>query len=146
MAKYNVKINSKDYQVDIEDLGGGNLEIKLGGKTVNLSIEEVLGIKKAAPATQKPKADVYSAPEPTPQPQAPASKGKGEVVKAVMAGTVLSLKKKVGESVSIGDVVMILEAMKMENEISSPVAGKILEIRVNPGQSINSGDALFVIG
>lgn len=145
MAKYNVKINGKDYEVDIVDLGGGNLEIKLGGKTVNLSIEEVLGIKKA-PSTPKPKAEVYTAPEPTPQTAAPAPKGKGEVVKAVMAGTVLSLKKKVGDSVSIGDVIMILEAMKMENEISSPVAGKILEIKVNPGQSINSGDPLFVIG
>jgi len=145
MAKYNVKINGKDYEVDIEDLGGGNLEIKLGGKTVNLSIEEVLGIKKAS-STLKPKAEVYSTQETTPQPAASAPKGKGEVVKAVMAGTVLSLKKKVGDSVSIGDVVMILEAMKMENEISSPLAGKILDIRVTPGQPINSGDALFVIG
>lgn len=145
MAKYNVKINNKDYQVDIEDLGGGRLEIKLGEKTVNLSIEEVFGIKKTSP-TPNPKAAVYSAPEPMPQPVVAVPKGKGEVVKAVMAGTVLSHKKKVGEAVSIGDVVIILEAMKMENEISSPVAGKILEIRVNPGQSINSGDALFVIG
>jgi len=145
MAKYNVKINGKDYEVDIEDLGGGNLEIKLGGKTVNLSIEEALGIKKV-PSSLKPKAEVYSTPEPTPQPVASAPKGKGEVVKAVMAGTVLSLKKKVGDSVNVGDVVMILEAMKMENEISSPLAGKVLDIRVTPGQSINSGDALFVIG
>jgi len=145
MAKYNVKINGKDYEVDIEDLGGGNLEIKLGGKTVNLSIEEALGIKKAS-SSLKHKAEVYSTPEPAPQPVASAPKGKGEVVKAVMAGTVLSLKKKVGDSVSIGDVVMILEAMKMENEISSPLAGKVLDIRVTPGQSINSGDALFVIG
>ncbi|KYC44596.1 MAG: Pyruvate carboxylase subunit B [Candidatus Methanofastidiosum methylothiophilum] len=146
MTKYNVRINGKNYEVDVADLGGGNLEIKLGGKTVNLSIEEVLGVKKAAPSAPKPKVEVYSAPEPAPQPQATASKGKGEVIKAVMAGTVLSHKKKVGDSVSVGDVVLILEAMKMENEISSPIAGKILEIRVNPGQSINSGDALFVIG
>ncbi len=146
MAKYNVKINGKDYEVDIEDLGGGNLEIKLGGKTANLSIEEVMGGVKRSPTAAKPKAEVYSVPAPTPQPQAPAPKGKGEVIKAVMAGTVLSLKKKVGDSVSIGDVILILEAMKMENEISTPTAGKILEIRVNPGQSINSGDALFVIG
>jgi len=145
MAKYNVKINGKDYEVDIEDLGGGNLEIKLGGKTVNLSIEEALGIKKSS-SIIKPKAEVYSTPEPKPQPVAPAPKGKGEVVKAVMAGTVLSLKKKVGDSVNVGDVVMIIEAMKMENEISSPLAGKILDIRVTPSQSINSGDALFVIG
>jgi len=145
MTKYNVKINGKDYEVDIEDLGGGNLEIKLGEKTVNLSIEEVFGIKKQS-STPKPKAEVYSAPEPTPQPTAPVPTGKGEIIKAVMAGTVLSLKKKVGDSVSIGDVVIILEAMKMENEISSPVTGKILEIKVNPGQSINSGDPLFVIG
>ena len=79
MAKYNVKINGKDYEVDIEDLGGGNLEIKLGGKTVNLSIEEALGIKKAS-SSLKHKAEVYSTPEPAPQPVASAPKGKGEVV------------------------------------------------------------------
>ncbi|MCC7572693.1 MAG: hypothetical protein KO464_04820 [Candidatus Methanofastidiosum sp.] len=145
MAKYNVKINGKDYQVDIEDLGGGNLEMKLGDKTLNLSIEEVLGIKSPAP-TPKPKTEVYSPPPEAPKPSTPVSKGKGEEVKAVMAGTVLSLKKKVGDTVSIGDVVMIVESMKMENEISSPTAGKILNIHVNPGQSINSGDVLFIIG
>ena len=50
-----------------------------------------------------------------------------------MAGTVLSIKRKVGDMVAIGDVIMILEAMKMENEISSPVTGKILEIKGKSG-------------
>ena len=63
-----------------------------------------------------------------------------------MAGTVLSIKKKVGDKVAIGDVVLILEAMKMENEISTPTEGVIGAILVNPGQSINTGDTLFTIG
>ncbi len=109
-----------------------------------MSIEEVLGIKSSAPAP-KPKTEVYSPPPEAPKPSAPVAKEKGEEVKAVMAGTILSLKKKVGDTVGIGDVVMIIEAMKMENEISSPATGKILNIHVNPGQSINSGDVLFII-
>jgi len=63
-----------------------------------------------------------------------------------MAGTVLSLKKQPGDKVSVGDVVLILEAMKMENEISSPSNGTIVDILVSPGKSINTGDTLFTIG
>ena len=71
---------------------------------------------------------------------------KGEPIKAVMAGTVLSLKKKPGDKVKVGDVVLILEAMKMENEISSPSDGVIVDIVVSPGKSINTGDTLFIVG
>jgi len=58
----------------------------------------------------------------------------------------LSLKKQPGDKVSVGDVVLILEAMKMENEISSPSNGTIVDILVSPGKAINTGDTLFTIG
>ncbi len=150
MSKYKVKINDNDYEVDINDLGDGNLEIKIGEKTVNLTIEEVLQTKDSAPMP-KPKieskqAEIDPTPKPIPEPVTTAAKGKGEVVKSVMSGTIISLKKKVGDTVQIGDVVLIIEAMKMENEISSPIEGKILEIKVSPGNSVHTGDEIFVVG
>jgi len=62
-----------------------------------------------------------------------------------MPGTVLDIKVNVGDSVSNGDVLMILEAMKMENEIMAPTAGKVASINVNKGASVDGGDVLIVI-
>jgi glutaconyl-CoA decarboxylase len=62
-----------------------------------------------------------------------------------MPGKVLSLKVAVGDSVNNGDLVLLLEAMKMENEIFATASGKVAEIRVNSGDSVNTGDVLLVI-
>ncbi|KYC50862.1 MAG: Pyruvate carboxylase subunit B [Candidatus Methanofastidiosum methylothiophilum] len=145
MAKYKVNVDGNDYEVEVENIGSGNLEVKLGNKKSTVSIQELSGSTRQQ-SSPKP---VYQAQsytpkvEPTPPKQA---SGKGEPVKAVMSGTVLSIKRKVGDKVAVGDVVLILEAMKMENEISSPSEGVIEAILVNPGQSINTGDTLFTIG
>ena len=63
-----------------------------------------------------------------------------------MPGTILDIKVNVGDTVTSGAVLVILEAMKMENEIMAPVAGKVVSINVNKGASVNSGDVLVVIG
>jgi biotin carboxyl carrier protein len=63
-----------------------------------------------------------------------------------MPGTVLDIKVAVGDTVADGQVLMILEAMKMENEIMAPAAGTISSITVNKGASVNSGDVMIVIG
>ncbi|HRS25891.1 MAG TPA: acetyl-CoA carboxylase biotin carboxyl carrier protein subunit [Methanofastidiosum sp.] len=145
MAKYKVNVDGKDYEVEIENIGSGNLEIRLGDKKSTVVIEELLEMSRQ----QSSPTQVYQT---TTQPKvasAPVSKpssGKGEPVKAVMSGTVISLVKKPGDTVAIGDVVLILEAMKMENEISSPLAGVIKDILVSPGKPINTGDTLFTIG
>lgn len=147
MAKYKVNVDGKDYEVEVENIGSGNLEVKLGNKKSTVNIEELMGTVRQ----QSSQKQVYHSPSYTPQREAPTpvskpSSGKGEPVKAVMSGTVLSIKRKVGDKVAVGDVVLILEAMKMENEISSPSDGVIGNISVNPGQVINTGDTLFTIG
>ena len=63
-----------------------------------------------------------------------------------MPGTILDIKVKVGDTVANGAVLVILEAMKMENEIMAPVAGTVQSISVTKGASVNSGDVLVVIG
>lgn len=70
----------------------------------------------------------------------------GEKVKAPIQGNVLSLKVKKGDKVNKGDVLLILEAMKMENEILSTVSGVVKEIYVSEGKSVNNEDVLLVIG
>jgi len=63
-----------------------------------------------------------------------------------MPGTILDIKVKEGDSVAEGDVVAILEAMKMENELMAPVSGKIASVHVQKGASVNSDDVILVIG
>ena len=62
-----------------------------------------------------------------------------------MPGKVLSVKVSVGDSVQDGDLVLLLEAMKMENEIFATGSGKVAQVRVSPGDSVNTGDVLLVI-
>jgi glutaconyl-CoA decarboxylase len=63
-----------------------------------------------------------------------------------MPGKVLDVKVSVGDSVNNGDLVLMLEAMKMENEIFAPLAGTVKEVRVRSGDSVNTGDVLIVLG
>jgi biotin carboxyl carrier protein len=63
-----------------------------------------------------------------------------------MPGTVLSIKVKPGDQVNQGDVLLVLEAMKMENEIMAPVSGKVTAVNITEGASVNSGDVLIVLG
>jgi glutaconyl-CoA decarboxylase len=63
-----------------------------------------------------------------------------------MPGKVLDVKVSVGDSVNSGDLVLMLEAMKMENEIFAPLAGTVKEVRVRSGDSVNTGDVLIVLG
>ncbi len=147
MAKYKVNVNGKDYEVEVENIGSGNLEVKLGDKKSTVNIQELLGSGRQETSPRP----VYQSPSSKPAASSPApvskpSLGKGEPVKAVMAGTVLSIKKNPGDKVSVGDVVLILEAMKMENEISSPIEGLIGDILVSPGKAVSTGDTLFTVG
>jgi biotin carboxyl carrier protein len=63
-----------------------------------------------------------------------------------MPGTVLEIKVNVGDAVTIGQVLLILEAMKMENELAADKAGTVKEIKVTKGQAVNGGDPLIIIG
>ena len=76
------------------------------------------------------------------QEQIPAG---GTSIEAPMPGTIMSVNVAVGDSVNEGDVVCILEAMKMENEIVAPKAGKVSAVNTDKGQNVNTGDVLIVI-
>lgn len=113
--------------------------ITVNGKAYDVAVEELDATAASAPVAAAPAA------APTPAPAAPAA-GAGEKVTAPMPGTILDVKVAVGDSVTKGQVIMILEAMKMENDIVASCDGKITSVLTSKGSSVNSGDALATIG
>ena len=126
MRKFMINVNGKSYEVEVEEVGG----------VVSAPVYTAPAVAPAPAATPAPAA----APAPT---AAPAG---STVVKAPMPGTVVSVKVNVGDMVKAGDVVCILEAMKMENEIMAPADGKVVAVNANQGASVNTGDALVSLG
>lgn len=125
MKVFNITVDGKTYEVEVEEKGVASTPVSR---------------PVAAAAAPAPKA----APKAEPKPQAAVAAGQ-EVLAAPMPGTILKIAKKAGDTVAEGDIVLILEAMKMENEILAPRAGKISSIAVNEGASVNTGDTLAVI-
>lgn len=119
MKKYKVNVNGTVYEVAIEVMDG------------------------AAPVAAAPAASAAPAAPAAPVAAAPAG---GEKVCAPMPGTILSVNVQNGSAVKKGDVLMILEAMKMENEIMAPCDGTITSVNTSKGASVESGTLLCVIG
>ena len=114
------------------------LKITVNGKTYDVSVEEV-GATSAAPVASAP-----AAPAAAPAPAAPVS-ASGEQITAPMPGTVMSVKVSAGQSVKKGDVLVVLEAMKMENEIFAPCDGTVAAVNVSNGEAVDSGKVLVVL-
>lgn len=134
MKRYQIKVNGVVYEVEIEELGGqaGTAPAYTPATPDNPA---PVPQKPAAPAPEKPAAPAAK----------PATAGAGEQITAPMPGTILNVLVSVGQSVKKGDVLCILEAMKMENEIVSPSDGKIASVNVTKGSSVNAGDLLVSI-
>ncbi len=109
--------------------------IKINGKTYDAEVE-VVGTSASAPV---------AAPAAAPRAAAPAAGGPANVT-SPLPGTVLRLCKNTGDTVAAGEVVMIVESMKMENEVVAPEGGRIASIAVAAGSAINTGDLLFTLG
>ncbi|HAS78428.1 MAG TPA: acetyl-CoA carboxylase biotin carboxyl carrier protein subunit [Ruminococcus sp.] len=120
MKRFNITVNGNAYDVAVEEITDGSAPV---------AAAPVQAKKAAAPAA------------------APAKKaaGAGTKVSAPMPGTILDIKVKEGDSVKKGQPVMVLEAMKMENDIVAPCDGKITSIVVNKGDTVESADTLATI-
>jgi biotin carboxyl carrier protein len=135
--KYVVTINKKKYEVEVEK---GQATIV---NTTDVAVSEIVShtVQAAAPAQTSTAASAGVATQASPAGQDAG----GEVVKAPIPGTLLDVKTSQGAKVKKGQVIFILEAMKMENEIMAPVDGTIAQIKAAKGSSVSTGDILAVI-
>ena len=122
MKYYNITVNGVAYSVSVEETAAGAAPVAA----------------PAAPAAPKAPA----APAAAPKAAAPAGAAGAVTVKAPMPGNILDVTVAAGASVKAGDVLVILEAMKMENEIVAPQDGTVASVNVNKGDTVNSGDVL----
>lgn len=135
MRKFNIKVNGQAYEVEVEEVAGGFAPAPV----VPVAAAPAPAVAPvAAPAPEK--AEVKAAPAPAPV-AAPAG---GTQLKAPMPGTVIDFKATNGAAVKKGQTVLILEAMKMENEIVAP-AGGVITFVASKGASVNTDDLLAVI-
>ncbi len=118
-----------------------NYRITVNGKTYDVTVEETGASAPAAPVAAAPAPAAKAAPAAAPA--APAAPAGAEKVTSPMPGTVLAVKVAVGQSVKKGETVVLLEAMKMENEIPAPRDGVVASISVNKGSSVQAGDLLI---
>ena len=135
MRKFNIKVNGQAYEVEVEEIAGGFAPAPV----VPVAAAPAPAVAPvAAPAPEK--AELKAAPAPAPV-AAPAG---GTQLKAPMPGTVIDFKATNGAAVKKGQTVLILEAMKMENEIVAPADGVITFV-ASKGASVNTDDLLAVI-
>ena len=128
--KYKITLKGKTYEIEVEK-----------GQAMLLKEYEAMAPKapEAAPAP------VAQAAAPAPVAAAPAAAASANAVPSPLPGTVVNVKIAVGQTVKQDEVVMIIEAMKMENEVSAPKAGKITNIYVQKGTAVQTGTPLFDI-
>ncbi|SHI23124.1 Biotin-requiring enzyme [Sporobacter termitidis DSM 10068] len=131
MKNYKITINGKTYDVGVEEADGG-VEVK--------SVQAAVSAPKAAPAAPAP----ATAPAPKAA-AAPKAAGSGDVT-APLPGTVLSVAVSEGQQVKAGQVLVIFEAMKMENEIVAPAAGTVKKVHVSKGAVLETGTPVVSIG
>ena len=110
-------------------------KVKVNGKVYEVELESVSEV-----------AGTIAAPQVAPQVAAPVVSGSGAELNAPMAGTILDVKVSVGQTVNVGDVVCILEAMKLENEVVADKAGVVKSIVVSKGDAVENGQVLVIIG
>ena len=128
--KYKVTLSGRTYEVEVKD-----------GQAILVDEYEATAAAPVAAPVAAP-----AAAAPAAAPAAPAITGSGEAVNAPMPGTILKVNVQNGQAVKAGDVLVVLEAMKMENEILAPKAGTVTQVAVQKGSNVDTGAPLVVIG
>lgn len=137
MKEYKYTINGNQYCVAIEEAGETTAKVTVNGTEYNVEWEKP--VVKVKPVAAKPAA----APAPAATPAAaPVS---GNAIKTPLPGVIIDVKVNVGDTVKKGDTVVVLEAMKMENNINADRDGKVVSIAVSKGDTVADGAALVIL-
>ena len=163
MKKYQYKVQGVDYEVEITDIEGKIARVNVNGIPFEVEMQKPINAAKH-PALAAIKRGATSAPvapapaaSPTPAPAAKpaaapaaapvsAASTTGNAIKAPLPGTITAINVKEGDKVNVGDVVIVLEAMKMQNNIEAEYAGTVTSIKVVTGDAVMEGSVLLTIG
>ena len=160
MKKYQYKVQGVDYEVEIAEVEGKIARVNVNGIPFEIEMQKPINAAKhpalaatrqrvepvaeapAAPAA--PATPAAAAPQPAAASQQPVAGG--TAVKAPLPGTIIDIKVSIGQQVNVGDTVIVLEAMKMQNNIEAESAGTVKVINVTKGDSVMEGAVLLTIG
>lgn len=136
MKTYKLKINGNAYEVAINSIEGNIADVTVNGASYQVEMENAPAAAVASPAVQAPAAQPAAA---TAAPAAQPASGAGTKVTSPLPGVIIEVSVKVGDAVKAGQKVAVIEAMKMENEISATKDGTISAIHVSKGDSVLEG-------
>jgi biotin carboxyl carrier protein len=148
MKSYKFLINGNKYAVDINNVEKKSIELEVNGTPYTVELENEVG---ATPRVSKPTVKIAqpeppkAAPKPVSVPQAPVAARSGYSIKSPLPGVVLDVYVRPGDSVKPGQHVLLLEAMKMENNIDAEKEGVVKEVRVQRNDSVMEGDVLIIL-
>lgn len=144
MKEYKIKINGNNYNVTIDEVEDNVAKVEVNGTPYNVEFEKPISKPKTISVVNKPAAAPVAGPAPASKPAAAPAAAGGATVNSPLPGVVLEIKVKDGDKVTKGQVIMVLEAMKMENAIEAPCEGTVT-IKAQKGDSVLEGATLAVI-
>ena len=146
MKKFKFTINGNQYETSILSIEDNIAEIEVNGTSYNVEVEKAMKTQKTPTLVRQkavPSTDSHPSVAKTSNPSAP--KGAGSI-KSPLPGVILDVYVREGDAVKMGQKLLMLEAMKMENNIEADKAGKVLSIAKQKGDSVMEGDVLIIIG
>lgn len=144
MKSYKFKINGNEYNVDINSVSGNTASVTVNGTSYQVEMENAPAVPAQAVQAAAQTSAAQAAPAAV-QAAAPAAAGSGKPVTSPLPGVIIALKVNVGDKVSAGQEVAVLEAMKMENSIEAANAGTVTAIHVAKGDSVLEGAPIVTI-
>lgn len=145
MEKFKIKIEDDDYNVVINDVENNKASVEVNGKSYTVEIEKEEVAKTLIHHNFSPQHETATATR-KPATRKPVTQGQGNTLNSPLPGTILKVGAAIGQQVKTGDVVLIMESMKMENNISANCDGTIKNVFVTVGQSVMQGESLVEIG
>lgn len=148
MNKYQYTVQGVDYDVEIVEVEGNVAKVNVNGISFEVEMKQPINPAKvmAKPKIEQPRPVAAPVVGEAPAAPAPVQAGSGTPIKSPLPGTITTVNVKVGDAVKTGDVVVTLEAMKMQNNIEAECDGTITSVAVKQGDSVMEGSVLVTIG